>query len=217
MIFINLAQILTFVRDWDNKKDHFMTRKRELYSSAIRSRKMIRQALLDLMKEKSFDTISISEIMARADLVRRTFYAHHKSKEDILTMYIDELVNESFDYIFTDVKKCNGSMSLVYFRLWNNHKSFINLLKNNNLLPLLNNFHKQIDEIHDKADVFDKLQISKTTSKYASYFYAGSMWSVLTKWIESGMNETPEELAEILDELIIVSNSIVSERKKEQA
>lgn len=182
-----------------------MARKRELYSSAIRSRQMIREALIELMKEKSFDSIFISEIMKRADLVRRTFYAHYKTKEDVILMYIDELICESFDEILKGVQKCNGTMALVYFRLWNEHREFINLLKESGQLILLNNFHKQIKYIHEQSNVFTNMGISKGAEKYAAKFYAGAMWSVLTQWIETGMKETPEELSELLSELFSIA------------
>lgn len=182
-----------------------MSRKKELYSSAKRSKVMIRGALIDLMREKRFDDIFISEIMKRADLVRRTFYAHYKTKEDVILEYIDELISESFDEIFDGVRECNGTMALVYFRLWDQHKDFVNLLKDSGQLVLLNNFHKQIKEIDNRSNVFSNMGFSESIKKYAAKFYAGAMWSVLTQWIETGMKETPEELAALIQELFNVA------------
>jgi len=182
-----------------------MTRKRELYSSAIRSRLMIREALLELMKEKSFDSISISEIMKKADLVRRTFYAHYKTKEDVISMYIDELVCESFEDILKGVEECGGTMALIYFRLWNDHQEFINLLKESKQLILLNTFHIKTEFIRDEYNAFKNLGFSEGAEKYAARFYAGVMWTILAQWIESGMEETPEQLSVLLDELLSVT------------
>lgn len=41
---------------------------------ALRSREWLTNALLELMKDKPFHEISISEIAEKADLSRRTFY-----------------------------------------------------------------------------------------------------------------------------------------------
>jgi len=182
-----------------------MTRKRELYASAIRSREMIREALLALMNEKAFDDISISEIMKRADLVRRTFYAHFKTKEEVISQYIDELVSASFDEILKDVEECSGTMALVYFRLWHGEKEFVSVLHQSKQLILLNTFHHQIQQLQEKNNVFTNMGIRAGAEKYAAKFYAGAMWSVLTQWIETGMEETPEELSEILKELLYIS------------
>lgn len=170
---------------------------------------MILKALIQLMKEKDFGEISISEIMKKADLVRRTFYAHFKTKEDVLTMYIDQLFNESFEELLTGIKECNGKMGLSYFQLWNKHKPFIKLLKNHKQLILLNIFHKYIVDIQKNSPTYNSRNLSETAEKYANKFYAGTLWSILTHWIETGMKETPEELEKLLDELIIVSSEYV--------
>ena len=50
----------------------------------LRTRLALRAALLDLIKEKGFDALSVEEITDRANLGRATFYLHYKDKEDLL-------------------------------------------------------------------------------------------------------------------------------------
>ena len=47
------------------------------YRNAVRSKKMIRQACLELLQEKPCEKITVTDIVARADLNRSTFYAHY--------------------------------------------------------------------------------------------------------------------------------------------
>lgn len=49
-------------------------------------------ALIDLMKEKSFDAISVSEITARAGVSRVSYYRNFDSKEDILIGSLNDLM-----------------------------------------------------------------------------------------------------------------------------
>ena len=49
-----------------------------------RTRQSLRTALLELIKEKGYDAISIEEITERANVGRATFYLHYKDKEDLL-------------------------------------------------------------------------------------------------------------------------------------
>ncbi|MBQ9491032.1 MAG: TetR/AcrR family transcriptional regulator [Lachnospiraceae bacterium] len=53
-------------------------------------------ALLQLMKEKAFDQISISELSENAQYDRRTFYRYFQSKSDILYLYCASLLHDSF-------------------------------------------------------------------------------------------------------------------------
>src|SRR5512140_447377 len=59
-----------------------------------RTRQSLRAALLELIKEKSYDDISIEEITERANVGRATFYLHYKDKEDLLLEEFSEMANE---------------------------------------------------------------------------------------------------------------------------
>ena len=43
------------------------------YKSAIRSRRMIQHALVELLQEKELDKITVTDIVTRADINRGTF------------------------------------------------------------------------------------------------------------------------------------------------
>ena len=54
------------------------------YKSAKRSRHLIHSALFDLMGEKPFEKITVTDIVKRADINRGTFYAHYANVPDVL-------------------------------------------------------------------------------------------------------------------------------------
>ena len=49
-----------------------------------RTKKNVYNALIELMKGKSFDQISIVNIVVEADIARLTFYRNYSSKEDVV-------------------------------------------------------------------------------------------------------------------------------------
>ena len=55
-----------------------------------RTRKLLQQALMELTVEKGFDTITVSDITARAEVNRSTFYRHYLDKYDLLEKLMDE-------------------------------------------------------------------------------------------------------------------------------
>lgn len=56
-----------------------------------RTREHLRAALMELMQEKSYSAITISDLLARADVGRSTFYAHYRDKDDLLLSGFDDI------------------------------------------------------------------------------------------------------------------------------
>lgn len=49
-----------------------------------RTRKLLHEALLSLIREKKYDAITVQEILDRADIGRSTFYVHFQDKDELL-------------------------------------------------------------------------------------------------------------------------------------
>lgn len=168
---------------------------------AQRSREFIMTALLELMREKPFHKITIEEIARRADLVRRTFYGHFKTKEGILEYYIESIIEDYLVRIHERENLNQVKMVELYFQLWSEHNEFLNLLKKNNLLILVKLFERYIPIIDEEFHIYHCMNLSDRSLKYASLFYSGAMWNLLDSWVDSGMVETPKEMSEIFEEL----------------
>ena len=58
----------------------------------IRSRQLLRAALISLIPEKGFGAISVQDIADRATLNRATFYLHYQDKTELLMDAFEELI-----------------------------------------------------------------------------------------------------------------------------
>ena len=70
-----------------------------------KTEKLLENALIKLMLEKSFDKISIKDLTETADINRGTFYLHYKDKYDLLEQKEAEMLKEYSDTIADMVKK----------------------------------------------------------------------------------------------------------------
>jgi len=86
-----------------------MAEKKE-YRSAVRSRRLIHDAFLQLLREKPFEKITVTDIVKRADINRSTFYAHYPDVRGMVEALVEDAVNKSlgliidmnFQEMFTD-------------------------------------------------------------------------------------------------------------------
>lgn len=59
-----------------------------------RTRQLLQQALMDLMREKSFQAITVQDIAERATVNRVTFYAHFEDKYALLEYTVREMIRQ---------------------------------------------------------------------------------------------------------------------------
>src|SRR5215475_13530041 len=65
-----------------------------------KTRKLLQDALIELVAEKGFEAVSIREILDKANVGRSTFYAHFQDKDQLLHSILDRL-----DELFEEHKK----------------------------------------------------------------------------------------------------------------
>jgi len=63
----------------------------------LRTRQLLRTALLSLIQERDFDSLTVQDITERATLNRATFYLHYADKHDLLLQVIRETLVELTD------------------------------------------------------------------------------------------------------------------------
>ncbi|MEM7348052.1 MAG: TetR/AcrR family transcriptional regulator [Chloroflexota bacterium] len=61
---------------------------------STRTRLALHQAIIELMQEKQYETITIQDIIDRANVGRSTFYAHYQDKEDLVNSNVTSILDE---------------------------------------------------------------------------------------------------------------------------
>jgi AcrR family transcriptional regulator len=59
-----------------------------------RTRDRLGDAMIALILEKPFDSITVQDVLDRAGVGRSTFYAHYKDKDDVLISEVDEFFSD---------------------------------------------------------------------------------------------------------------------------
>lgn len=122
------------------------TKQKAEYRSAKRSRKMIREAFLTLLKKKPETKITVTDIVNLADINRTTFYAHYPDVRGV----VEEIENDVIDKMIVILKDFH------YFSFFKNPAPL--LLQISRFLEMDIDLYKQLIRI-DSSDAFlDKLK-----------------------------------------------------------
>ena len=99
----------------------------------------ITESLLELLKDKPLNDISISELCSHAQVGRATFYRNFEVKEDVLNVYIHKLFSEWIDTYESNPPKTISQMVRELFLHLEKYRDFYGLLSERGLIYLLKN------------------------------------------------------------------------------
>ena len=74
----------------ENDRLHLVELKKRKDARVRRTRDALGDALVALMQEKAFDTITVQDVLDRAKVGRSTFYSHFSDKDDLLMSDTEE-------------------------------------------------------------------------------------------------------------------------------
>lgn len=177
------------------------------YRSAIRSRKMIRQAFFELLKEKNFEKITVTDIVKKAEINRSTFYAHYP---DVMGV-VEEIQQEILTYT-------QQFMENVDFKdFYDNPKPHLQhivklVAENNELYRLLMTSAMAAKQLAClKYILIDRTietlemrngSINKFEWEFSIRFYMGGIIDVYTQWmngvIDCSLDDLTDQLANII-------------------
>ncbi|MDE5546438.1 MAG: TetR/AcrR family transcriptional regulator [Anaeroplasmataceae bacterium] len=76
----------------------------------VKTKKALKNALLDLLKIETFEKINVSKICEYAKVNRVTFYSHYQDKYDLFQSYIEEIKNDILKTAYSTVSKIDSSI-----------------------------------------------------------------------------------------------------------
>ncbi|HSB02983.1 MAG TPA: TetR/AcrR family transcriptional regulator, partial [Anaerolineales bacterium] len=57
-----------------------------------RTRHLLSEAFVELLRKKGYNAITVSDIIERADIGRSTFYSHYRDKDDLFVSELDRVI-----------------------------------------------------------------------------------------------------------------------------
>lgn len=183
-----------------------------------RTKHALRTSLISLIEEKGLEAVTVGDLCARANITRGTFYNHYRDKDELLHACEDQILAD-----LTQFQRELGHLTLA---------DLINLRITKRPLPLFvklfDCLREQAPLLHavlgpgGDASFGPKLRDAVCTElvmsvlnehyrdnptpfvKYYVAFYASAYLGIITRWIETGMQESSEEMARICMRMLFI-------------
>ena len=168
----------------------------ENYGIKNRNKKSIQRicgAMLEVLKEKEFEQISITEICLKAEVARKTFYRNFDSKEFVIKKMIDLKLSEFETMSLLKEMNHPRELSKKYFEFWYEHREFLKILYDRNLFSILN--YKYDLCMIELRNLFYGEEEESLEREYGIKFISGGVWNILQTWVRKDFNETPIQMA----------------------
>ncbi|MBB3113643.1 AcrR family transcriptional regulator [Paenibacillus phyllosphaerae] len=180
----------------------------------LRTRALLRQALLSLMKEKGLEQITVSDLTSRADINRGTFYLHYKDVPDMVEQEKNELlqglrelmsqvdVQQMMEQALTDL--AHPSLIDVYAYIAEHSETILRLLGPGGDSSFADQFIVLIeDELLRKLPFwqFEEERLNIPRDYLIAYVSAANL-GFLSHWLNEGAQLSPEEFANMVIRLV---------------
>jgi AcrR family transcriptional regulator len=171
-----------------------------------RTRDALGDALVALMQEKSFDTITVQDVLDRAGVSRSTFYTHYSDKDDLLMSDAEEF----FEALSIALSEHGDKSDRVFpVKEFFSHLSDVQpfykaLVKSGkfqeNMELARGHFARGIER--RLAEMPRSKDIPGNELPAIAFTHAGALLSLLTWWLDRGMREPPAEMDELFHRMV---------------
>lgn len=168
------------------------------------TKNLIKEEFMKLLVERSFNSITIAELSERCEINRNTFYYHY---EDIYSL-VKEILSDEIDRVdqeFNSTASWEKSLMHAASFLLDNKKAAQNLFRSidkKDLDSYLYEICERVMEKYIENECEEKnIKASAEDKVLVRNFYRAALVGLLDKWIQDGMEESPDKFIYRLGEL----------------
>lgn len=163
------------------------------------SKKMLKNALMQLLREKPIEKISIYELCANAQINRTTFYKYYGNQYDLLSD-IEHDVFAQFEAQLLAYDDSSMSLHHVLELISSDKDTFMTLI---NAVPD-QEFSSKLFSLHTVKSILTAKLPGHYTERQKEYMYlfiCQGGYAIIRKWLNEAVQDSPDMIAELIYDL----------------
>lgn len=153
-------------------------------------REKICTAMFQLLGEKPFPEITVTDLVRRAQVARASYYRNFSSKEDVVRTQLSATLTAAAAQLRGRRNLTDYETVLGFWRYFSGKRDICAALCTGALSELL------LDTLN-RLDLHMGQTPAEGDSGYYLSGYIGALYNLLRKWIRGGCQESPEHMASI--------------------
>ena len=165
-------------------------------------------ALISLLKEKSLEYITVSEICETAGVNRSTFYLHYETIGDLLDETTRYLIDDFRSCFPTDgidlvgcepnelVFVCNKYLTPYLTYIKDHREVFGTALSQNKTLGFEDIYKRLFDAIFNP--ILDRFHYPVSDRHYVMMYYLNGINAIILEWLRNSCEKSIKEISEII-------------------
>lgn len=167
-----------------------------------RTRHLLGEALVKLIREKDYSTITVSDIIERANVGRSTFYAHYEDKDSLFVSQMDRVI-EVLSQRIPSSEEMPFFPSLGLFRhVGEEYELYKTLVWTPGIDVLIKHMRSSLSQRVEDGLTKSGRQLDVPVPILAN-FIVGSFLTLLQWWLENKRIQSPEQMDEIFRKLAL--------------
>jgi hypothetical protein len=162
----------------------------------------ILEAVMLLMDEKSYDKITVSDIVEKAGIARQTFYRNFKDKDEVIVRYFANIFNSEMLSVENIARKDNQDTIVLTFNIKYMVNNRTNLEKLLSIVGIEKMFTDSFTEWQNLLISRGKSKLNKEAQavyRFKIYYQIPGILIVIMDWFKNDMPVSIDKLVKILN------------------
>jgi AcrR family transcriptional regulator len=180
-------------------------RLRKTDARVLRTHDSLGDALVALMHEKPFDSITVQEVLDRAAVGRSTFYSHFRGKDDLFLSDVEHF----FELVSTMLTRCNDTSNRVapvcelFSHIGDMRQFYAALVASGKIHDVTELGQAYLARsIEERPAALNARPMDKAHRIAVAHALSGALFSLLSWWIAHNMQPTPAEMDTLYHQMV---------------
>lgn len=164
------------------------------------TRQILKESLIELMKDKPIHEISIKKICETADINRSTFYHHYESQFELFEDILNDIGKDVFEMVKAHCTTPNWMQPILedaFTYIEDRRETFLVILSENSGFSVGEKLTQYVERFVNTTS-----ESSSEIAKYCAQFATAGMTSVVWQWLKEEERMPAKELAKIIANLL---------------